>query len=613
MGLRITLINAPSSDGWRGPAGLFQEAARALSSQGHDVQPVDVATLTKLAQAPPLLTALNRAVAAQPMIDSHRLAHLLAQRPPDLIIAPLQGGIAQATLMARACGEGFSDTRIALWGNQPTRNRFLTSDAPEADLSPLIRDAMERQCLDLADALIVPDATVGALSLPDFNPRTPLIPCPRMAGAAKDAGTGVEIQEIVFVGALQRAAGAGEFVEAIERLSRGAIIGDRLVTFLGPMTDYAHGLSKEWLGQKAAAWPFRFRIVDERERAQALRYASGAGRLVVSISPDGDDLHWLRACNKNHVALMAQPMADSCLVTRLAESIAVALRGGGSTDDSLDDVDWAQLMKKLTPLRGHQQAWAMGSIAVCILHHNRLDFLRQAVASIPRQIDGQEVEIIVIDNASPIADIERAIREAAGDRPSLRILKLSEPLPQAAAYNRGLAEANSDVVAFLDDDNLFLADGLERLARAASNGAHDIVVTALDVFDGDHGAFAPSAGRMIFLGAAHSAGLFFNAFGDMAMAVRRETFVALGGIHEQGYNYPSLDWVTLAKAYGAGLRVGALQWPAVRYRRDTVRADQQAIKLDAAGARAMVFDAYRCSFDAVLVARYAQNLQLSEL
>ena len=61
---------------------------------------------------------------------------------------------------------------------------------------------------------------------------------------------------------------------------------------------------------------------------------------------------------------------------------------------------------------------------------------------------------------------------------------------------------------------------------------------------------------MIFLGAAHSAGLFFNAFGDTSMAVRREAFAACGGFHDLGYSYPRFDWVTLAKAQSAGLRIG---------------------------------------------------------
>jgi len=201
------------------------------------------------------------------------------------------------------------------------------------------------------------------------------------------------------------------------------------------------------------------------------------------------------------------------------------------------------------------------------------------------------------------------IEAIAGRRRRLRTLELRERLPQAAAYNLGLAAAEGDVVAFLDDDNFYVRDGLTRLAAAAS--AHDVVVTNLEMFDGHEGS--ASAGRLIFLGEAHSAGLFYNFFGDTAMAVRRAAFAARGCFHEMSCEYPSLDWVSLAKAFGRGLRIGVLQWPAVRYRRDTARADIQSAKLDQAGVRALVFNAYSGRFDAEMVARYAQHLELGDL
>ncbi|WP_428681713.1 glycosyltransferase family 2 protein [Reyranella sp.] len=576
---------------------------------------IDPRALANLANDPPLLTGLNRAVAVSPMTDSHRLAHELAQKPPDLIIAPLRGGIAQATLMARACGEAFAGTHVALWGNEPTRDRFLASDSAIFDLGSLIADAMERQCLAHADALILPDQAAEAPVLPGSDRLPPLVTFSRIAGIAAATRIDTQIREIVFMGALQRAAGAGEFVEAIERLAREGILGDRSVTFLGPAADSLHGLSKEWLGQKAATWPFRFKVIDESDRLSALRYAEEPGRLVVSVSSDSDDLHSLRACASNHLAFLARPMDDPDLASRLVESIALAVGNGGATADERREVDWAKLLADLMRLDVRSPTSGTETVTVCVLHHNRLGFLRQALASIPPTVGAHEVEVIVIDNASPIPDVAGAIREAAGDRPALRILTLSEPLPQTSAYNRGLAEARSEIVVFLDDDNLFLGGGLERLVRAASAGSHDIVVSSLDVFDDTDGdpRSVPSAGRLLFLGTAHSAGLFFNAFGDTAMAVRREPFTALGGFHDLGYDYPSLDWVTLAKAQGAGLRIGALQWPAVRYRRNTVRADGQAIKLDEAGARALVFKACGDSIDARLVARYAQKLLLLDL
>lgn len=615
MALHIVMVDTWPADTWRGPSGAFDAAARSLAAQGHEVRLIDDRMIAGLPQEPTLLTGLNRAVAVRCMTDSHRLAHELARRPPDLMIAPVRGGIAQATLMARACGEAFADTRIALWANHPTRDRFLASDSADFDLGVLIADAMERQCLAFADALILPDRAVGAPSLPGPGLRIRTVACSRIASTAPSAPTGTQIREIAFIGPLQRSAGAGEFVEAIERLARRGTLGDRLVTFVGPVAESSYGLGKEWIGQKASSWPFRFAVVHEPERSRALGYACEPGRLAVSVSPDIDDLRSLRRATRHHVALPGRPMTDRHLASQLENAIALALGNVDGSEEDDGEVDWVKLVADLTRLDVPASPAASDSVTVCVLHYNRLRFLRQALASIPGTIDGKEVEVIVIDNASPQPDIDTAIREAAGDRPRLRILGLKEPLPQTSAYNRGLAEARSDVVVFLDDDNVFLAGGLERLARAASARTHDIVVSSLDVFDDvDRDPLAAtSAGRLLFLGAAHSAGLFFNAFGDTAMAVRREAFVALGGFHDLEHDYPSLDWVTLAKAQGAGLRIGALQWPAVRYRRNTVRADIQAVKLDEAGARALVFEACGDSIDARLVARYAQKILLRDL
>ncbi|WP_422035598.1 glycosyltransferase family 2 protein [Reyranella sp.] len=615
MALHIVLVDTWPADGWRGPSGVFDAAARALEAQGHEVRLIDDSVMAGLSQEPTLLTGLNRAVAVRSMADSHRLALEMARRPPDLMIAPVRGGIAQATLMARACGEAFAHTRVALWGNEPTRDHFLASDSAGVDLSVLIVDAMERQCLAFADALIRPDQPVDVPALPgdDLGIRT--VGFSRIAGSRARAPGGTQIREIAFIGAFQRSAGAGEFVEAVERLARKGVLGDRLVTFVGPIGEDSYGLNKEWLGQKASSWPFRFTVVDESDRRRAIRYGCEPGRLAVSVSSSIDELHALRKATGHHVALIARPMADRHLATRLEQSIARALRDGAAPDDDRGEVDWAKLVMDLTRLGVPSPPTEADSVTVCILHYDRLRFLRQALASVPARIDGKEVEVIVIDNASPLPDIEHSIREIAGDRPGLRILGLKDPLPQSCAYNRGLAEARSDVVVFLDDDNMFRPGGLERLARAASTEAHDIVVSSLDVFDDGDGdpLAATSAGHLLFLGAAHSAGLFFNAFGDTAMAVRRKAFGALGGFHDLGYDYPSLDWVTLAKAQGAGLRIGALQWPAVRYRRNTARADVQAVKLDEAGARALVFEACGDSIDARLVARYAQKLHLRDL
>ena len=277
--------------------------------------------------------------------------------------------------------------------------------------------------------------------------------------------------------------------------------------------------------------------------------------------------------------------------------------------------DWAELVTRLgaLPRSSRRRPAPAAGITVCVLHHNRLPELAKAVASIPDFIGDSPVEIIVVDNASDGLFVEDEIRNRAGPRALLRIIRLARSIPQASVLNRALAEARFETVLFLDDDNSYLPTGVARLARAVALGDLDIAVTALEMFDDGASDSPPSVGRLVFLGEAHSAGLFFNAFGDTAMAVRRDTFLAMGGFHDPGYDYPSLDWVTLAKAQAAGLRIGALQSPAVRYRRNTAHADMRANKLDQEGARAFVFEAYGGAFDAELVARYAQKLQLEEL
>jgi hypothetical protein len=605
--VRIGLVHPLPTDGWQGAPLAFQQAVRDLTRSGHEVMAIDPAHLGPDG-LPPILTAQNRATATRHLIASHRVAMRMSDAPPDLVIAPLRGGIAQALLMARACGEAFPSTRLALWSNAPSRDLLIGEDAPVGDLAPLIADAMERQCLALADCLIVNPAPILPTSLGEAGNELPRIPCPRVP-FAQPPGPSAEVHEIVFLGAFQRSTGVPEFIEAIERLERRGRLGGRLVSFVGPIGNSRYGLSKEWLGQRAARWTFRFRVVGESNREAALAYATQPGRLAVVVSTECDELDAVRSHCPRHVAYPAQPMSEGGAVAGLEAAIFSALQGNEGAVAPHSEIDWNALLRVLLdqPIRARRTKPV--SITVCVLHHDRLSLLKRALSSIPEAIDGRQVEVVVVDNATPLSGVKDRIEAVAGHRRGLRVLELKERLPQAAACNLGLAAAQGDVVAFLDDDNYYVPEGLARLAAATS--VHDVVVTNLEVFDGDERA--ASSGRLIFLGEAHSAGLFYNFLGDTAMAVRRTAFTSQGCFHEMDCEYPSLDWVSLARAYGRGLRIGVLQSPAVRYRRDTARADLQSAKLDQAGARALVFKAYRGRFDAELVARYAQNLELGDL
>ncbi|MEY2398614.1 MAG: glucosyl-dolichyl phosphate glucuronosyltransferase [Actinomycetota bacterium] len=99
------------------------------------------------------------------------------------------------------------------------------------------------------------------------------------------------------------------------------------------------------------------------------------------------------------------------------------------------------------------------TVAICT--HNRADYLPAALRSVVGEPTGQAaVEVMVVDNAS--TDATRAVVTA---HPGVRYV--AEPrLGLSHARNRALAEAEGDVVAFLDDDAVACAAWASRHADA---------------------------------------------------------------------------------------------------------------------------------------------------
>jgi glycosyltransferase involved in cell wall biosynthesis len=99
-------------------------------------------------------------------------------------------------------------------------------------------------------------------------------------------------------------------------------------------------------------------------------------------------------------------------------------------------------------------------VSVIIPTYNRASLLREALDSVSRQTF-RDFEVIVIDDGStePIAD------ELAGHAVKPVIIRQPHQGP-AAARNRGIAEATGDLIAFLDSDDLWLPEKLERFVSA---------------------------------------------------------------------------------------------------------------------------------------------------
>jgi glycosyltransferase involved in cell wall biosynthesis len=115
----------------------------------------------------------------------------------------------------------------------------------------------------------------------------------------------------------------------------------------------------------------------------------------------------------------------------------------------------------------------------CIINaYDRPEFLREAIVSALSQTMPLH-EVIVVDDHSP-KDLG-AVIAAFGDR--VRHLRLPENRGLTAARNAGIAAATGEIVAFLDDDDRWLPNKIERQTAALGEG-YDACLCGWQLMDG---------------------------------------------------------------------------------------------------------------------------------
>jgi Glycosyl transferase family 2 len=644
---RICIILPASGDEWYRDnlSAGFLAIGRALREAGWCVSVIDaepgddrlptalIGGLRRLQLAKPKLQIISgpgSGALTAALRNTHRVGEAVAAEPFDLVLAPLRSGLAQGLLMARATAEAPQIPPVCLWCDAPSAWRLGHDDTALVDIAPLVEDALEREAIRRADVLIAPSQGALVRAAGEMRShqthrlaRLPSLP-PLRKPASDNIASSASIGEIVFVGPASRIYGLPAFLDAVEILAGRGVLAGRRVTFLGPMRDQAQGLSKALLGIRAQDWAFEFKICEVRGPAEAWDRLQRPGSLAVFAGELCDDdvlFASVVAAGLPTIATVSHALADllvpaGWLCAAAAESLAArierVLTAGFEAPGPPPPPDWPRLLDELRRQGDRPRrvgAGAPPALSLCITHRDRPACLERALTSIVGS-RGPQPEVLIVDNASAgVEAAELLARIERSERPRARIIRLDPPQSQAAACNLAAREASGEIVVFLDDDNMLAEDGLARFAAAFAENRFDVVVTCLDLYDGDPAREAADA-RLIFLGDAGSAGLFFNGFGDMNMAVRRSRFLSIGGLETAPGSQPALDWVFLAKARAAGLRIGVLQKPAVRYARDLSDVDRKWRKRDQEGARRAVLAAYGGAIDCELVARLAQGLTL---
>ncbi|MEY2403768.1 MAG: hypothetical protein QOD38_1319 [Acidimicrobiaceae bacterium] len=118
-------------------------------------------------------------------------------------------------------------------------------------------------------------------------------------------------------------------------------------------------------------------------------------------------------------------------------------------------------------------------VSFCVSNHNYGRYLRPLLDALLAQTY-PNVEIIVIDDGSTDDS-----REVLADYDGRVVVEFQEQRGQSVACNRAFELSRGDIVVFHDSDDIVYLDAAQRLVEAFEDPAVTMVMTRLDIVDGD--------------------------------------------------------------------------------------------------------------------------------
>ena len=188
-------------------------------------------------------------------------------------------------------------------------------------------------------------------------------------------------------------------------------------------------------------------------------------------------------------------------------------------------------------------------LSVIIPTYNRAYIISRAIQSVLQQTY-QDFEILVVDDGSK--DNTHEIMESIRDE-RIKYIRHEINRGPAAARNTGIMAARGNYIAFLDSDDLWLPEKLERQMAAFANAPSQVGVVYVRVLEveGDSKTFIPP-NHVI----KREGNLYYDLISKgnfvypSAALVRRDCLTKVGMLDEQLYTSEDWDlWIRIAKYY----------------------------------------------------------------
>lgn len=172
--------------------------------------------------------------------------------------------------------------------------------------------------------------------------------------------------------------------------------------------------------------------------------------------------------------------------------------------------------------------------SVVIPAYNAAPFIGETIASVMAQTNPPE-RIIVVDDGST-DDLSTAL---AGLTAPLTLIRQENSGP-GSATTRGSALVETEYLATLDADDLWLPDKIEQQFAALLDSNIDMVFTRMDTFGKGIGAANANDAQ--------------SGWSRSTLLMRREAFQRIGPIEDMpGYRGEMVEWIARARALGIGI------------------------------------------------------------
>lgn len=428
------------------------------------------------------------------------------------------------------------------------------------DVSVLKKHYMTQESIKMAKQIISPAQSL--ISFYNVNTSAHILPhSPILESSSNIAFKDLkELHEIVFIGGSNNMDGIIQFCDAIDKIvveSAKALIDSKLTFFVFerningiPVKDYLEFRAEKWEAKKIS-WNWKIdydyqKIIEYFDDSQQNRIA-----IVPSYFAGGSIIQ--SELIGSGIPIFSFDMEPSSEYSIMKDEIVKSILENEYNSDSLNDNQmaiWNLISNEVVSSFTSESSVTdtdLPLISVILVHHNRPELLKQAIASLEKQTY-TNFEVVLVDDGSTDRAAISYVDELSWkwwEEKGWKVIR--EPNRYlGASRNTGVKHSNGKYVLFMDDDDYAKPHQIETFVKAALATKASVLTSGHDIFNG----LAPPSGRSslryVPIGGDVLSGMLENVFGDSAMFIEREYFIESGGFTEE-FGVGFEDYEYLAK------------------------------------------------------------------